>query len=151
MNWLAPVALIEHPSSVPKNQYRIAITMATNRITTIIGFLNDNSLTYLDDTIKLYLSTLIGKFDLENEVVPKPIICRLIEYRANCVKIPARIAGILSLVIRIPVISPASMPTKIEQIRASHIGQPFTRRITHVAPPVHNEPSTVKSAISNIL
>ena len=70
MNWLAPVALIEQPSSVPKNQYRIAITMATNRITTIIGFLKDNSLTYLDDTNRLYLSTLIGRFDLENDVVP---------------------------------------------------------------------------------
>ena len=75
----------------------------------------------------------------------------MIEYRANCVKIPARIAGILSLVIRIPVISPASIPARIEQIRASHIGQPFTRRITQVAPPVHNEPSTVRSAMSSIL
>ncbi len=117
----------------------------------MIGFLSDSSLTYLDDTSKLYLSTLTGRFDLENELVPYPIICKLIEYSANWVRIPARIAGIPNFVINSPVSSPDNIPTTMALNNANHIGRPLTNMMTHMAPPVQSDPSTVKSATSSIL
>ena len=80
---LAPVDLNEQPISVPKNQYNTPIVTATKISTMIIGFREESSLTYLEDTKSLYLSTEIGRLEREPISVPKPIICRLIEYKPS--------------------------------------------------------------------
>ena len=74
---------------------------------------------------------------------------RLIEYSANCVSIPARIAGIPSFVCRKPVHRPVSTPTTMAMSSAAQAGIPASRSITATAPPVANEPSTVISGISS--
>ena len=80
-----------------------------------------------------------------------PIILKLMEYNASCVSIPERIAGIPSFVCRSPVTAPAARPARTAISRHDHIGNPAILSITVTAPPVVNEPSTVKSAMSSIL
>ena len=46
---------------------------------------------------------------------------------------------------------PARSPATVAAIRASHTGTPFTISIAQTIAPVQIEPSTVRSAISNIL
>ena len=54
-----------------------------------------------------------------------------------------------SLVCKSPVTRPASSPAASATSSASHIGQPASVSITVTAPPVVNEPSTVRSATSS--
>ena len=80
------------------------------------------------------------------------IILRFIEYNANCVSIPANIAGMPNFVWKIPVTNPARQPAKNASAKASHMFILFcVTHTTSTAPPVANEPSTVKSATSRIL
>ena len=89
------------------------------------------------------MSTLIAWFAF-------PIIFRLIEYRPNCVRIPERIAGIPIKVCKSPVTQPATIPARSAANMATHTFCPFNIIIMQTAPPVHKEPSTVRSAKSSI-
>ncbi len=135
---LHPVARIADPISVPKNQYSTAITAAA-RITPTRMAVG----TKRDDRISGNLSTLTGLFAMN------PMIARLIEYSANCVRIPARMAGMPSAVCRSPVHSPASRPAASAASSAAQGFHPPRISMTATAPPVVNVPSTVRSATSN--
>ena len=54
-----------------------------------------------------------------------------------------------SLVCKSPVTSPASSPASVATTSAAHAGQPARISMTVTAPPVVNEPSTVRSATSS--
>ncbi len=74
-------------------------------------------------------------------------MCRLMEYRANWVRMPERMAGMPSLVWRKPVHRPARTPASMAASSASQAGQPPVMSMTAQAPPVAKEPSTVMSAV----
>ena len=74
-----------------------------------------------------------------------PMMRRLIEYRANCVRMPARIAGMPNFVCRSPVQRPVKRPTSTAISSAAQAGSPCRSSMTVTAPPVANEPSTVRS------
>ena len=136
---LLPVARIAEPCSVPKYQYMIAttITAHTSPVTIAFG-------TYLEEIASANVLTEIAL------LAANPIIARLIDHKANCVRIPERMAGIPSFVCKKPVTRPASNPAKKETITASHGFHPPIINITATAPPVVNVPSTVISAKFNI-
>ena len=67
------------------------------------------------------------------------------------VRMPARRAGIFSLVQRIPVTTPPSMPAKAAAIMEGIGLQPATRQAAAVAAPRGKLPSTVRSAMSSTL
>ena len=81
-----------------------------------------------------------------------PIIRRLIDHSAICVRIPERIAGISNTVCKNPVTAPAASPAS-SAIRIARIGfMPlFAIIAAQTHPPSAKLPSTVRSAISNIL
>ena len=76
------------------------------------------------------------------------MIFRFTEYRDNCVRIPARMAGIPIKVWKIPVTRPAVIPAKVATKRDTHTLCPLIIIMTQTAPPVHMVPSTVRSAMS---
>ena len=82
---------------------------------------------------------------------PMAMIRRLMEYRASWVRMPARMPGIPILVCRIPVTAPAMPPAIKAPTRAMGAGTPLTIITAATAPPVHREPSTVRSGKSRIL
>ena len=67
------------------------------------------------------------------------------EYSASWVRMPARIAGMAQRVCSRPVISPASIPASTAHSRATQGLHPARMSMTHTAPPVAREPSTVRS------
>ena len=75
-----------------------------------------------------------------------PIILKLTEYRANCVKIPASKSGIPNFVCRVPVTSPATIPPAVAKRIASTGETPEAIYTAEIAPPRVKLPSTVKSA-----
>ena len=75
---------------------------------------------------------------------------RLIEYSAVMVRIPARIPGIFIFVFKKPVINPQSIPPISEKINVRKGFIPLSVRMAEIAPPVANEPSTVRSGKSRI-
>ena len=114
------------------------------------GLSSESSRTYREETIRSYLSTLMGRLERLPFSVPQPIMRRLMEYRASWVRMPARMAGMPQKVWKMPVTSPASMPAASAASSASQVGQPFRVSTTHTAPPVHRDPSTVRSAMSRM-
>ena len=82
--------------------------------------------------------------------VPTAMIRKLMEYSANCVKMPARMAGIRQAVCRRPVSKPASIPERTASSIATQGLTPKLIPTAQTAPPVAREPSTVKSATSRI-
>ena len=80
-----------------------------------------------------------------------PIMARLTDHRPSWVRMPARIAGMPQAVCRRPVASPVSIPARMAHKSASQTLQPPAIIMTHTAPPVQKEPSTVRSAMSRIL
>ena len=76
---------------------------------------------------------------------------RLIEYKASIMRMPERIPGIFSFVVRIPVQKPAREPAA-PAIRIARKGlNPLKTRSAHTQPPRAKLPSTVMSAKSRIL
>ena len=75
------------------------------------------------------------------------MILKLIEYKPVIERIPAIRLGILNLVCKTPVTSPAKLPatsaSKVETIGLS----PETIELAHTAAPKVNDPSLVKSDI----
>ena len=143
MRSLQPVARMALPSSVPKNQYRIAmrITMAT-ATTKMVFFVRATPLTKRRETSSLYLSTLMAWLAF-------PMIFRFTDHSPSWVRIPDRMAGMPMKVWNRPVTRPAAMPASREQSRATHTFCPPSIIIMQTAPPVHRLPSTVRSAISS--
>ena len=92
---------------------------------------------------RLYLSGLTGVLAF------MLMMRRLIEQSANCVRMPARMAGMPSFVCSRPVTRPASRPATTAASSAAHAGQPAMMSMTVTAPPVVNDPSTVRSATSS--
>ena len=123
-----------HPISVPKNQYSAATTMATAIIPTRTA-----GQIYRKLTVNGYWSTLKGTLDF-------PIMRILIEYSANCVRMPDKIAGIPKQVCKTPVTRPVNMPAIKANTSASNGFIPPTISTAATAPPVHKLPSTVRSA-----
>ena len=126
------------PCSVPKYQKKTD-TSATAMMTPVKiaeGMLREES-------SRWYLSTLTALF------AAMPMMCRLMEYRENWVRMPARIAGMPSLVCSVPVTKPASRPASMATSSAAQAGQPARISMTVTAPPVVKEPSTVRSATSS--
>ena len=78
------------------------------------------------------------------------MILRLMEYSESWVRIPARIAGIPIKVCRMPVTKPASKPANSAMNSETQTFWPDSRHMTHTAPPVPKEPSTVRSATSKM-
>ena len=85
----------------------------------------------------------------KRETLALPITLRFTEYRAIMVRIPAKSAGIFSLVCRKPVIRPARPPAKAAAKMAKMGFVPFTIRVTATAAPRGKDPSTVMSATSS--
>ena len=134
---------MEQPSSVPKNQYSTPMSTAVTRMTITMGLRTANSLTQRREMSRPYLSTLMDWFAL-------PMIFRLMEYSASWVRMPARMAGIPIKVCRMPVTKPASSPAASATSSETQTFWPDSRHMTHTAPPVPKEPSTVRSATSRI-
>ena len=80
-----------------------------------------------------------------------PMMARLTDHRPSWVRMPARMAGMPQAVCKRPVARPVSMPVSMAHSRASQTLQPPAIIMTHTAPPVQKEPSTVRSAMSRIL
>ena len=137
---LEPVARTAEPYSVPKNQYSTPIMTIQKPAKTAI-------------VIPLLFSCVIIReyFRAGSAWFACPIIFRFTDHSINWVRIPDKIAGIPINVWNIPVTSPVSIPTSIATNIASHTFQPWIINIAHTAMPVQIEPSTVRSAKSNIL
>ena len=141
---LAPVARREQPFSVPKNQYKTAMSTTVNTTSRGRGLSIPTVRTYRWDTSRSYLSTPTAWFAL------LPMIRRLMEYRDSWVRMPARMAGMPHFVWNRPVTKPASIPARNAHSRAAQALTPARISMTATAPPVAREPSTVKSATSRI-
>ena len=139
---LLPVARMPQPVSVPKNQYKSPIMTATkaNRVS-------------IDHAVFSMEVALIITYcpRVSTAVLACPIILRFTDHRMSWVKIPERIAGMPMSVWKIPVTSPASAPATTATSTASQAFTPAAMSTAHTAPPVHIEPSTVKSAKSSTL
>ena len=79
------------------------------------------------------------------------MIFKFTDHKASCVKIPARMAGIPNNVCNKPVTSPHNKPAIKPRSNPSQKLPPEKMITAHTAPPVTNDPSTVKSGISSIL
>ena len=77
------------------------------------------------------------------------MIRRFTEYRAIIVRMPAKRAGIFSLVVRSPVMTPASIPAIAAKKIAVNGSLPLTSIEAATAAPRGKLPSTVRSAISS--
>ncbi len=93
---------------------------------------------------KTVLLVSSGVFDL-------PMMRRLIDHRLICVRIPARIEGILNTVVRKPVTAPQTAPASMAPTMASAGSTPATTSTAQTAPPVAKLPSTVMAAMSSSL
>ena len=80
-----------------------------------------------------------------------PMMRRLMENSASCVRMPARMAGMPMKVCRMPVTRPASMPARNAHSSAIQRLTPCVMRTRQTAPPVAMVPSTVRSARSSTL
>ena len=139
----APVARMPQPSSVPKNQYIMAISTTVMIPTITSGLRRANSFTQRREMSTPFLSTLMDWLAL-------PMIFRLMEYSESWVKIPARMAGMPINVWNRPVTRPVSRPATSAINRANHTLWPLSSSMMHTAPPVPIEPSTVRSATSRM-
>src|SRR5690554_5360232 len=84
------------------------------------------------------------------EVLGRPMILILIEYRAIIIRIPDNNPFILPLVCSKPVIDPAARPPN-KAANVDNQGEyPFDIMIATIAPPVVKLPSTVRSGKSRI-
>ena len=86
-----------------------------------------------------------------NETFGPPITLILTDHNAIIVKIPAKIAGIISFVCSQPVTSPANIPPTSANNNVTNGLTPLVIRIALIHPPSANVPSQDKSAISKIL
>ena len=154
MERLAPVARMEEPSSVPKNQYSTAMVTTTKMPRGSRGFCSPSSRIYREETSRWFLSTLTASVAFVPLSAPQPtqpMMRRLMEYSASWVKMPDKMAGMPQAVWNRPVTRPASMPASTAHTRAVAGLAPLTVKRAHTAPPVAREPSTVRSATSRIL
>ena len=79
------------------------------------------------------------------------MMAMLIDHRLSWVKMPAKMAGMPHSVWSSPVTRPAAMPASTAASSAAGRLTPPLNSTANTAPPVQNEPSTVRSAISRIL
>ena len=108
---LEPVARMAEPCSVPKYQYSAAmITIAKIAPLTIAEGM------FLRVMRRSYASGFAGLF------ADMPMMRRLTEYSANCVSIPARMAGMPNFVCRRPVQRPANIPAMTAMMSATYAG-----------------------------
>ena len=144
MSSLLPVARSALPISVPKNQYsRAMMSTATIRPTMMEPALVERPVVSVMRE-KIVSCCSRGVLDL-------PIIRRLTDHRAICVRIPARIAGISNTVCKKPVTAPASIPASIAATIAIRGSTPATTSTAQTLPPSAKLPSTVRSAMSSSL
>ena len=137
---LLPQALIALPIFVPKNQY-----IKTVNIAAMINRVIREELIFLALTNRLNTSGL-------HPTLAEPLVSfRLIEYKPNCTKIPAKIAGILALVCKRAVVVPISSPNMKEAVNERRGLILAVINMTDTIPPLLNEPSTLKSEMCNIL
>lgn len=94
---LLPVARIEEPSSVPRNQYIRKINARANSPAAKIAVS-----VIRREMNRSYLSTLTAT------LARLPIICRFTEYRAIWVRMPDRMGAMPKTVCRSPVTRPAA-------------------------------------------
>lgn len=80
-----------------------------------------------------------------------PIIFKLIDHNESWVKIPAKIGGIPKKVCKRPVNKPARIPATTPNSIPNQKLPPLKIITAHTAPPVANDPSTVRSGISSTL
>ena len=89
--------------------------------------------------------------DVSRGVLDLPMIRRLMDQRLICVRMPARMAGISSTVVRKPVTAPQTAPASMATRIATAGSTPATTRTAQTAPPVAKLPSTVRSGMSSSL
>ena len=96
---------------------------------------------------KIFFSLVNNVTDWVKGILALPMILRLIEYKPVIDKIPARSEGILNLVCKTPVTSPAKAPAIRANIQDNNGSIPLTILEAQTAAPKVNDPSLVKSEI----
>ena len=139
-----PVARIAEPVSVPKNQYKSAISVAEKTAPVI-------------SELRFFPAPVTSESRFISVATPKsgmfalPITLIFIEYKAIIVKMPAKMPGIFSFVCKRAVAAPARQP---EAKAAKTAKKGSTRALISTAPtapPRAKLPSTVRSGKSSTL
>ena len=138
---LSPVARIESPSLVPRNQIRIT---ATIRITIRIAIIS-----YQFPPILSFASVKIVSLANRLMVDENPITAILMVYKPVFTIIPARMDSTPSLVWRNAVTNPEITPAPVAA-RSPRNGWPCRVTMAHTAHPKVKHPSVERSAIFKI-
>ena len=142
MSGLSPVARIARPTSVCRNHTMSPrMTSATARKIPTLA------------KVPTSLSSRSGSNNVgwcRSGTFALPMIRRLIEYSATCVRMPASRPLMRPRVCSRPVTSPAAMPPTSARDVASAAGMPFTMPTAAIEAPVVKLPSTVRSGKSRM-